>query len=168
MKKSTLNILEAVLTMYRKEPWMSAESFAIERDTLYGAYRVNQNNYISYGKELTDDEKYAIIATQRSKPLRHFRNNVVTAEVIDPTAFFFMHIGKNDVGKVIWALTGEDEDLINERYWERWCSLSDGIILNDRETEKLTTMSVSGEVVLTRDIFPADVCSSGKIYTFPT
>lgn len=166
MKLKTLNRLELVLMTHHKMLWMDAESFEKEVNDLYGAYSVGKNNYVSYSTKLSEDEKYAIIARERTEPLLHYNNGAVTREENAPMSFFFMHVRKNAEHRVIYALCSEN-GLTNETYWERWCSLSDGTILNSEETQRLTTLSGSGEVILKRKIHSADVSINNGTYKYP-
>ncbi len=166
MKQNLLNRLELVLMTHHRMLWMDAESFEKEVNDLYGAYRVGRNNYISYSTKLSEDEKYAIIARERTEPLLHYDKGVVTREENAPTSFFFMHVRKNAEHRVIYTLCSEN-GLTNETYWERWCSLSDGTILNGEETQRLTTLSDSGEVILKRKIYSADVSVNSCTHKYP-
>lgn len=127
------NRLELLLMGYHKTEYIELDYYAV-----YGAYRGVGLRFLSYEKNLRDNQKYAIIQ-DNLKSHSYNWNDYVFSNIIN--IYSFSHIRKNNEHIALQALTAVEE--IAHLYWERWGVLEDGTILQPKETEKIIKMKLS-------------------------
>ena len=121
------NRLELIIMGYRRDYYYETSHY-----DEFGAYWVGDLKFLSYKKQLKDDQKYAIIKNHLDS-FAYDWNEYAYHNMIN--IYHFRHIRKNNELIAIRALSVSEKNAYF--YWERWAVLKDGTILRPEETEKI-------------------------------